>query len=457
MQTTYETLRVFISSPSDVKAERGLTDRVIEKINETCKPLGLLLEAETWEKLPPITPKPSEETIQEAINKQLSRCNVFILILYRRYGTVEKGYKKSNTEREIDIAIKMLEEKKRLMFLSYFRKLPKNVDPGAQEKRVVTLRKRLTAKGIFYSDYSDTNDFKDKLTHDIYKTIIRFRGATRKHEALQTFWELGATAQINSPELAVVYPSIDRTFMRQDRPDDFWLRRLVPNVVFEDFKAMEKVEKTLRLIGFRNFNFYATSDMPADISDMNRVWLCLPRNIPGLKQLLKYDTKSKFRFVPRTENRKVKIYWRASIRNRDYITIESPLSLYLTEQRGTMPGGEWKPEMKRIIAKDFAILARFSDTDREGLVEDTMLKDYFIAGIRGLGTWGAAWFIDRRYDTFRKYKPMSDKPIQLLLEVTYIDGSILEVSDVSEQPESYFREQNCMSTVKKIIKQYRAG
>ncbi len=54
----------------------------------------------------------------------------------------------------------------------------------------------------------------------------------------------------------------------QDDPN-LWLKRLEPNMVFEDGKALQKLEKTLRLLGFRNFRIYNSASIPSDVQFMN--------------------------------------------------------------------------------------------------------------------------------------------------------------------------------------------
>ena len=79
--------------------------------------------------------------------------------------------------------------------------------------------------------------------------------------------------------------------------------------------------------------------------------------------------------------------------------------------------------------------------------------EYFIGGIRGLGTWGATWFIDRNSSAFETYK--DNEPIQLLLEVTYANGQIIEVRDVSNENGSYFKQQMRTACIKKTIKNFK--
>ena len=128
------------------------------------------------------------------------------------------------------------------------------------------------------------------------------------------------------------------------------------------------------------------------------------------------------------------------------------MAAYLREQRAGMNiAGEWHGQLGRIIAKDYAVLARVQRTPVD---DGEMLWDYFFAGIRGLGTWGAAWFVDREYRQLQRFE--EDEDIELLLEVTLRDSRIFSVRDVSSEPRRYFREnQNKRETILDEIRVYR--
>ena len=105
----YKQFKIFVSSPSDVNEERGIVDTIISQINDSVgDSLKINLKIEKWEKLPPET---ENESIQERLNKKIEDCHFFILILFKKYGSIEKGYNISNTEREIDTIIEYLEKK----------------------------------------------------------------------------------------------------------------------------------------------------------------------------------------------------------------------------------------------------------------------------------------------------------------------------------------------------------
>jgi hypothetical protein len=125
----------------------------------------------------------------------------------------------------------------------------------------------------------------------------------------------------------------------------------------------------------------------------------------------------------------------------------------LSLQRDGQSGGAWDAKKGKIIAKDFAVLARFKRPPETGIdVVSGHLHDYFLAGIRGLGTWGAGWFIDRSPSLLSKFKESDD--IQLLLEVTYKNGRITTVKDVSNQNEKYFEAQLSKKLIRDEIEKY---
>lgn len=166
----------------------------------------------------------------------------------------------------------------------------------------------------------------------------------------------------------------------------------------------------------------------------------------------KHRNVANFLFNPRRGRREGNLIWNRI--NGNEFKIHSPLTMYLKAQRGdAISDLNWSHRKSGIVAKDFAVLARFSCDSNDAPVRDGKLKDYFIAGVRGLGTWGAARYIDRNYREFRDIDPHED--FQRLLEVTYVDGNIQEVKDVSGETEAYFNKQRSKRYVANIIEQLR--
>jgi hypothetical protein len=451
--------KIFISSADDVDEERDIAEEVIREVDRSFRSFtDSSAESWNWKYQPPLTPplRPGQD-IQDLILEELKQCNVFLLILYRRYGSVHSGYTQSNLAREVDTALEMLKSRQSIMFLSYFRDIPPDADPGRQETQVRDLRGQLESQGVWYKTYKDPQEFKYLLTHDLYRTILRFRESTKERKALQAFWQLGIADGDTIPRLAIIYPQIDRDYLREDDPDEIWLDRLVPHVAFEDSKCLQKIKKTLRLIGFTNYRSHSTTsaNYPHDIQEINRAWICLPRNHPGLQQASLYKDMANFHFEPRRQRRESRIYWRSPATDNEFITIRSPICKYLQEQRRDSPGGGWRPEHGKNVARDFAIVARFSaPEDRVPMTAGT-LKDFFFAGIRGLGTWGTGQLLDRNWGLLEPFIGKGeDAAIQLLIEVTYCNERIVKVCNVSDEPEDYFKNEFKTSTIRQRISEF---
>lgn len=455
MEDSYQVLRIFLSSPGDVAKERILAEEVVNSVSRVCREtLKLHLEIIKWENLLPI--QRSEKTVQEKINDEVTRSHIFVLILKKRFGKPEPGFKKSNTQREIETALKMIKKDKKKKIFAYFREIPQNPDPGPQERMLDQLKTKLEKAGILYSSYKSPEHFKFDFAHHLFENVLRFRLSTFKHRSLSKFWRLGTPEKYASPILAVHYPSFDRPFISRPVQKGWWLNRLLPSIAFEDFKALQKIEKTLRLIGFRDFRFYASASPPTDVIYKNRAFICLPRNRIGLRYYERYKHRAKFKFYAPRPDSKARLFWRYSVDDDDYIEIRSPLAKYLKEQRKSVDiDGDWTREMGDIIAKDYAILARFRDKSNETVMREGYQNDYFFAGIRGLGTWGAAYFIDRKYTYFKDIP--EDQDIQLLLEVIYYKDRIYNVIDVSKRTERYFKEQFNIKTIRQAIKDHKLG
>ncbi len=106
MPDTYESLRVFLSSPGDVKAERRLAKKIIDAVSTTTREtLGIALEVKQWEEEPPKTPGIPRVKIQDKLNELVRSCHVFVLILHRRYGSKSQGARRSHLEQEVNAGL----------------------------------------------------------------------------------------------------------------------------------------------------------------------------------------------------------------------------------------------------------------------------------------------------------------------------------------------------------------
>jgi uncharacterized protein DUF4062 len=75
-------LTVFIASPSDLTAEREVAFRIVEELNQTLKIVDWSIDLLGWEDTRPGFGRP-----QALINRDVERCDLFIGMLWRRWGT----------------------------------------------------------------------------------------------------------------------------------------------------------------------------------------------------------------------------------------------------------------------------------------------------------------------------------------------------------------------------------
>jgi hypothetical protein len=453
MPDIYENYNVFISSPGGLEAEREGAARVISNINKTIKEtLKISLDSLMWEKLPPVTPALPEERIQDTINKEVEKSDFFILILHKRYGTTESGSNKSNTEREIDAILIKRQLNPNVKILAYFKSLGENDDQGAQETKARKLRERLAREGVFYRKFGNPDEFTDALVHDLYNVILKIRSSTAKISALQHFWKFSKVARNTHPHVAIIFQPVNREFMNHSGNENVWANRLQPNIYFEDYRTLHKIQNNLSLIGMNDYRVYFHTDIPPNLKDLNRIWICFPRNRRALDQLNKYDSAQlRFAFEHRRQQ-ETRLKWKLPGRSKA-IYIYSPLSKYLHEQRNSHDSSQdWTPDLGKVVAKDYAIIARFTTSNND--TGEGCLYDYYLAGIRGLGTWGASWFIDKKLKEIQKLP--ENENIQLLVEVSYRDGAIYDVKDVSDKSKRYFEDQNKIEVIKKEISAYRS-
>lgn len=299
-------------------------------------------------------------------------------------------------------------------------------------------------------EYDDVTQFKDQLTHDLYNLAMRFRLSPFKTSALTRFWQFGTSERPTHPRIALFYPPVPRAAMIPSPKKAIWLERLAPHLYFEDHKALRKVEKVLNLMGIRDARTFSVDDPPNDAEFMNRIWICMPRNKAGLERFRRYARPTPFDFARIINGRPTELRWARP--GEPSITVRSPLSTYLKERRSPLnPAGAWHRPLVDIVAKDFAVLARFADYSQEG-TDDGPLRDYFLAGLRGLGTWGAASYADRKYKALMEFDPAAD--VAVLLEVTYQSGRIHTVVDVSDRPQAYFDKANQIRNIRAQIRDY---
>jgi len=139
-------IRVFIASPGDLDEERKVFRDTIDELNEIkCSQMGLHLEPLGWEDTLPGKGRP-----QEIINDDIRRCDLFVLILWKWWGT-PTGLYSSGIEEEFHITRQQNNTTGKPHILLYFKKVPPEMmaDPGEQLQQVLAFRKQIEEERSF--------------------------------------------------------------------------------------------------------------------------------------------------------------------------------------------------------------------------------------------------------------------------------------------------------------------
>ncbi len=172
---TVRILRVFVSSPDDVRAERDVLTDVIASINRTDGEAGgFRLETFRWEDdvTPQIGPKP-----QAVIDDQLPPCEIYVGIMSARFGTPAGRYG-SGTEKEFKDALRRWRESGRPWLLFYFNAapaLPTTLEAIDQYRAVVEFRGKLQERGITgtYRDIEGKDGFRQQAAEHLRSVARR--------------------------------------------------------------------------------------------------------------------------------------------------------------------------------------------------------------------------------------------------------------------------------------------
>lgn len=461
---------VFIASPSDVGTERRHAEDVIKLVStKTRDILDIVLHPVSWQNFLPSATRCALERVQDRFTARVRKCGIFIGILHQRYGSeIDDSRRISGTQEEFEEAIT---NRHSIEILTYFRNIGTKI---ASDSRVVdqvaklqALQKRLKTEGLLCHQYDEPREFRERILLDLFEAVVRIRTEAERREQFASFFRLGVSAKRESPSVLLAYPPIHKHIQRpflqgetvqpaNPKRDKYnWQERLLPNVVYEDFKCIQKIEAAVRHTGVQDISSVTIDHPSLMIGPGNRIWLCLPRNEIGSSYLARLGKRAYFKFERELGEERPHIIW--SPPGQGSLKIRSPMSRYLEIQKRPRRSA-WDPKFGKIVARDYAVIGRFATGDSKGLTRGEPYFHYYVAGIRGLGTWGAGWYIDRRPDELQRLaraaEAASSDP-QVLIEVTYSNFRILSVEDVSFRDEKYFGSQSIDATIRSVIESLR--
>lgn len=151
----FRRIRLFIASPDDVPNERKKFRKIIERVNRVkAESNGFEFKAVGWEDTLPGKGHP-----QRKINKDLIKCDIIIMLLWKRWGTPTGKYS-SGFEEEFEISKK---HGKDIVF--YFREISEDTaDNNNQIEKVLEFRSKIESEQEYlFKTYKDENDWTNKF------------------------------------------------------------------------------------------------------------------------------------------------------------------------------------------------------------------------------------------------------------------------------------------------------
>ena len=122
-------IKVFMASPSDLVHERRLFRERLEQLSDGFgEGAGVRFESSGWEDIHPV----GVSRAQDPINAKIDACEVFVLVMGRRWGDPppDSDYR-SYTEEEYERALRRFKDTGRPLILVFF----KQVDPESIQPR----------------------------------------------------------------------------------------------------------------------------------------------------------------------------------------------------------------------------------------------------------------------------------------------------------------------------------
>lgn len=176
MEQVVKQFKVFVASPGDVSVERDAVPKVIAEINLILSALApekkILVDLIRWETH---THPGLGADAQDVVNRQLPDYDIFIGIMWKRFGT-PTSRAGSGTEEEYKKAFEKWKTNDKFPVLFYFSQkdiaIPGSVDEIEQLRKVVKFRQELSNKGLIW-EYKEAEDFGDIIRPHLVLTLSK--------------------------------------------------------------------------------------------------------------------------------------------------------------------------------------------------------------------------------------------------------------------------------------------
>lgn len=189
MASTRKIIRAFLASPGDLEPERKAIRNVVDEFNETwANALGYQVELVGWEETISGVGRP-----QHLINQDLDRCDLFIGMIWKRWGTPpdKNGQFSSGFQEEFERSMARREETGSPEVSLFFKNVSSEfaADPGEDLKKVLDFRaKTISEKRILFQSFDESSQV-EKLAR---KRLAAYVNSVRETDEVPVNVELRA-------------------------------------------------------------------------------------------------------------------------------------------------------------------------------------------------------------------------------------------------------------------------
>jgi hypothetical protein len=191
MSSSRKIVQIFLASPSDLPDERQAAKAVVDAFNkEWAEYLGIQVELIGWEDTFKRFGRP-----QEQINLDLDRCEAFIGMLWRKWGTPpnkDGGPYTSGFEEEFERAIANRAKSGRPEMTLFLKKIDPDYlkDQGPDIKKVLAFKERIHSQHlILYEEFASLEEFEEKLSVWITRYVQQLKRQEEPQTADETKFE----------------------------------------------------------------------------------------------------------------------------------------------------------------------------------------------------------------------------------------------------------------------------
>jgi hypothetical protein len=176
MADTRKVLKIFLASPGDLADERTAAKAVVDEINGLfANAFGYHVELVGWEDTIAGFGRP-----QAIINAELDRCEFFIGLMWKRWGTRpdNSGPYTSGFEEEFARSIQRRKREGQPEISMFFKEIGADLlrDPGDELKKVTEFKKNLIdGKTVYYETFLDMHDFEPKIRRCVSHYVIKLQ------------------------------------------------------------------------------------------------------------------------------------------------------------------------------------------------------------------------------------------------------------------------------------------